>query len=90
MLMLSFFVYPRLVLPLVLVLGLPKLPVTLPVVRNLGLILERLEYIIESGKDVTRGERFYFIVIRNKPLIILLKYTISDSITKLIDKSIKS
>jgi len=43
-----------------------------------------------SCKDITISEFFGDIVVSYKPLIVLLKYTISDSIAELIDKCIKS
>ena len=43
-----------------------------------------------SGEDVTVGEFFHFFVIHNVPNMLLLEYTISDTIAELIDKSIEA
>ena len=43
-----------------------------------------------SGEAVTVGEFFHFVVIFNVPHMLLLEYTISDTIAELIDKSIEA
>ena len=43
-----------------------------------------------SGEGVTVLEFFHFIVIFNVPNMLLLEYTISDTIAELIDKSIEA
>ena len=44
----------------------------------------------ESGESVTVLEIYNLFVIHNEPLIVLLEYTISDTIAELIDKSIEA